>query len=95
VKDPSRDKAVDAKTIDNVRFENVTFGYDPKTPVVAHANPPRERVNACHNRICELCGRAPEDTAVGRPGGSAQLVTLCIRWSIQTAAPPRIFVRCY
>lgn len=34
VKDPPKDKAVDIKTINNVRFENVTFGYDPKIPVV-------------------------------------------------------------
>ena len=34
VEDPPLDKAVDTETIEDVRFENVTFGYDPKIPVV-------------------------------------------------------------
>ena len=34
VKDPSTDKAVKIETIDEVKFENVTFGYDPKIPVI-------------------------------------------------------------
>jgi len=34
VKDPSADRAVEIKAIEEVRFENVTFGYDPKIPVI-------------------------------------------------------------
>ena len=34
VEDPPADKAVDVGKIEDVRFENVTFGYDPKIPVV-------------------------------------------------------------
>jgi ATP-binding cassette subfamily B protein len=34
IEDPPKDKAVEIETIDNVTFENVTFGYDPKAPVV-------------------------------------------------------------
>jgi ABC-type multidrug transport system fused ATPase/permease subunit len=34
VEDPAIEKAVDLRTIENVRFENVTFGYDPKVPVI-------------------------------------------------------------
>lgn len=34
VEDPSPDKAVDMETIEDVRFSNVSFGYDPKIPVV-------------------------------------------------------------
>jgi ATP-binding cassette subfamily B protein len=34
VQDPPVDKAIEIKTISNVLFENVTFGYDPKIPVV-------------------------------------------------------------
>jgi ATP-binding cassette subfamily B protein len=34
VQDPPADKAIEIKTISNVLFENVTFGYDPKIPVV-------------------------------------------------------------
>ena len=34
VRDPPADKAIKIKTISNVLFENVTFGYDPKIPVV-------------------------------------------------------------
>jgi len=36
VKDPPLDKAVVLNTIENVAFENVTFGYDPKNPVIHH-----------------------------------------------------------
>jgi ATP-binding cassette subfamily B protein len=43
VKDPPKDKAVDVKTISNVRFENVTFGYDPKIPVVNNVSFTLER----------------------------------------------------
>jgi ATP-binding cassette subfamily B protein len=32
------DKAVDIKTIDNVVFDDVTFGYDPKIPVVKNVS---------------------------------------------------------
>ena len=32
------DKAVDIETIDNVVFDDVTFGYDPKIPVVKNVN---------------------------------------------------------
>ncbi|MFZ0966542.1 MAG: ABC transporter ATP-binding protein [Candidatus Bathyarchaeia archaeon] len=32
------DKAVDIKTIDNVMFDDVTFGYDPKIPVVKNVS---------------------------------------------------------
>ncbi len=38
VKDPPLDKAVDIGTIEDVRFENVTFGYDPKIPVVENVS---------------------------------------------------------
>jgi len=34
VRDPTADRAVRIETIDEVRFENVTFGYDPKAPVI-------------------------------------------------------------
>jgi ATP-binding cassette subfamily B protein len=34
VKEPAAEKAVELGTIENVRFENVTFGYDPKVPVI-------------------------------------------------------------
>jgi ATP-binding cassette subfamily B protein len=34
VKEPPADKAIDIKTIESVRFEDVTFGYDPKNPVI-------------------------------------------------------------
>ncbi len=34
VEDPPADKAIDIGKIEDVRFENVTFGYDPKIPVV-------------------------------------------------------------
>jgi ATP-binding cassette subfamily B protein len=34
VEDPTEDKAIKIKTIDDVRFENVTFGYDPNIPVI-------------------------------------------------------------
>jgi ATP-binding cassette subfamily B multidrug efflux pump len=38
VKDPTPDKAIEIETIDDVRFENVTFGYDPKKPVIHGIN---------------------------------------------------------
>jgi len=34
VEDPPIDKAINIGTIEDVRFEDVTFGYDPKIPVV-------------------------------------------------------------
>jgi len=34
VQDPPEDQAIKIKTIDDVRFENVTFGYDPNIPVI-------------------------------------------------------------
>ncbi len=34
VEEPAADKAVEIETIKSVKFENVTFGYDPKVPVV-------------------------------------------------------------
>jgi len=34
VRDPTADRAVGIETIDEVRFEDVTFGYDPKAPVI-------------------------------------------------------------
>jgi len=34
VEEPAAEKAVELKTIENVRFENVTFGYDPNVPVI-------------------------------------------------------------
>jgi len=34
VEEPPPEKGVDLETIENVIFENVTFGYDPKIPVV-------------------------------------------------------------
>ena len=34
VKDPPVDKAVEIETIEEVRFEGVSFGYDPKVPVI-------------------------------------------------------------
>ena len=36
--DLPQDKAVDIKTIDNVMFDDVTFGYDPKIPVVKNVS---------------------------------------------------------
>ena len=36
--DPPLDKAVSIKTIDNVVFDDVTFGYDPKIPVVKNVS---------------------------------------------------------
>jgi ATP-binding cassette subfamily B protein len=38
VKDPTLDKAVRIETINEVRFENVTFGYDPQVPVIEDIN---------------------------------------------------------
>jgi ATP-binding cassette subfamily B protein len=38
VVDPPPDKAVNVKTIDNVMFDDVTFGYDPKIPVVKNVS---------------------------------------------------------
>jgi ABC-type multidrug transport system fused ATPase/permease subunit len=38
VEDPPKDKAVEIETINKVRFENVTFGYDPKIPVVRNVS---------------------------------------------------------
>jgi ATP-binding cassette subfamily B protein len=38
VEDPTEDKAVKLKTIDDVRFENVTFGYDVNVPVVRNVS---------------------------------------------------------
>jgi ATP-binding cassette subfamily B multidrug efflux pump len=38
VKDPPRDKTVEIDTINTVRFENVTFGYDPSIPVVKNVS---------------------------------------------------------
>jgi len=34
VEDPPMDKAIEIETIADVKFENVTFAYDPKVPVV-------------------------------------------------------------
>jgi len=34
VKEPSEERALEVETIKDVRFENVTFGYDPNLPVV-------------------------------------------------------------
>jgi len=34
VSDPPLEKALDIETIEDARFENVTFGYDPKIPVI-------------------------------------------------------------
>jgi len=36
VEDPPMDKAVALNAIENVAFDNVTFGYDPKSPVIHH-----------------------------------------------------------
>jgi ATP-binding cassette subfamily B protein len=36
--DPPPDKAADINTIDNVMFDDVTFGYDPKIPVVKNVS---------------------------------------------------------
>ncbi len=38
VKDPSVDEAIDIGSVDNVRFEEVTFGYDPKISVVKNVS---------------------------------------------------------
>lgn len=38
VEDPPKDKAVGIETINDIRFENVTFGYDPKIPVVRNVS---------------------------------------------------------
>jgi len=38
VKDLPPDKAINIKTIDNVVFDDVTFGYDPKIPVVKNVS---------------------------------------------------------
>jgi ABC-type multidrug transport system fused ATPase/permease subunit len=38
VKDPAADQAVGIETIDEVRFEDVTFGYDPQVPVIEDIN---------------------------------------------------------
>jgi ATP-binding cassette subfamily B protein len=34
VRDPSEDRAVEIDTINTVKFENATFGYDPANPVI-------------------------------------------------------------
>jgi ATP-binding cassette subfamily B protein len=38
VKDPKPGKAVKIETINEVKFENVTFGYNPKVPVIEDIN---------------------------------------------------------
>lgn len=38
VNEPSPDKAISIRTIDDVKFENVTFGYDSKIPVIKNIN---------------------------------------------------------
>jgi len=38
VDDPSHDKAIEIDTINEVRFEDVTFGYDPQNPVIHDIN---------------------------------------------------------
>jgi ATP-binding cassette subfamily B protein len=38
VQDPPEDKAVEIKTINDVEFENVTFGYAPNIPVVKNVS---------------------------------------------------------
>jgi len=38
VKDPSPDNAVSIETIEDIRFGDVTFGYDPKIPVVKNVS---------------------------------------------------------
>ena len=38
VEDPPKDKAISIKTINDVRFENVTFGYDKTVPVVRNVS---------------------------------------------------------
>jgi len=38
VEDPSPDKAVNIETIEDIRFGDVTFGYDPKIPVVKNVS---------------------------------------------------------
>jgi ATP-binding cassette subfamily B protein len=38
VEDPPKDKAINIATIENVKFENVTFGYDPNVPVVKNVS---------------------------------------------------------
>ena len=38
VKDPTTNKAIEIETINAVRFENVTFGYDPEVPVIEDIN---------------------------------------------------------
>jgi ATP-binding cassette subfamily B protein len=38
VTDPPPDKAADINTIDNVMFDDVTFGYDPKIPVIKNVS---------------------------------------------------------
>ena len=38
VEEPTLEKAIDVKTIEYVSFEDVTFGYDPKVPVIRNIN---------------------------------------------------------
>ena len=38
VKEPSTDRAVEIKTIEDVKFRNVVFGYDRKIPVIEDVN---------------------------------------------------------
>jgi ATP-binding cassette subfamily B protein len=38
VKEPPADRAVEIKTIEDVKFENVVFGYDRKVPVIEDIN---------------------------------------------------------
>jgi len=38
VEDPSPDKAIDIETIEDVDFADVTFGYDPRIPVVKNVS---------------------------------------------------------
>jgi len=38
VTEPSSDRAVDIQTIENVEFSDVTFGYDPKIPVIKNVS---------------------------------------------------------
>ena len=38
VQDPPPDKAIEIETINSVKFEDITFGYDPKNPVIHDVN---------------------------------------------------------
>jgi len=67
VKDPSPDNAVSIETIEDIRFGDVTFGYDPKIPVVKN--------------VSFALGASKKLAIVGRTGaGKSTIINLLARF---------------